>query len=440
MVGIVIVSHSAPLASAVVSLAQQVTPNPVAIAIAAGIDDPENPFGTDALSIQNAIESVYDESGVIVLMDLGSAVLNAEMALEFLTEEQRSNVKLCEAPLVEGAIAAVIEASFNAPLAKVVEAARNSLIGKISQLGLDNLEEIPQQSPNNDRQKLANNSNFSTENNTKIQLIVTNKQGLHLRPAAQVVTTANRFISEITLQNLTTQSQIISAKSVNQVMLLNVREGHLLEITAQGEDAILALETLQELIKNQLDQSTVISIETLPETSSSATLRGIPASPGIALAQIISYQPSIPEISTETSDNPSLEWEKLQQALKTAIKELEYLIKQNSGEAASIFQAHLLYLQDKTLINPTYSLIFSQNLSAATAWKTVIEDLINSYQSLSDRYLQARAMDIKDVGMRVFQLLTGIKTQSVILSQEGILVTTDLKVDIGSLQLKTPKN
>jgi len=76
----------------------------VSLAVAGGIDDPENPLGTDAIQVNQAIASVYSDEGVVVLMDLGSA-LSAEMALEFLPEEQRDKVHLREAPLVEGAIA-----------------------------------------------------------------------------------------------------------------------------------------------------------------------------------------------------------------------------------------------------------------------------------------------------------------------------------------------
>lgn len=105
MIGLVIISHSAKLAAGVEELARQMTQVPVPIALAAGIDDSENPFGTDAIKVQAAIESVYSEAGVLVLMDLGSAIMSAEMALEFLPQEQRKNVRLCAAPLVEGAIA-----------------------------------------------------------------------------------------------------------------------------------------------------------------------------------------------------------------------------------------------------------------------------------------------------------------------------------------------
>src|SRR3569832_258410 len=104
MVGIVIVSHSEKLATGVQELATQmvqgsqhgvISPDALRFAIAAGIDDPENPLGTDAMQIYQAIESVYSDEGVVVLMDLGSAILSAEMAIEIQPEEQRANLCLC---------------------------------------------------------------------------------------------------------------------------------------------------------------------------------------------------------------------------------------------------------------------------------------------------------------------------------------------------------
>ena len=99
MVGIVIVSHSAKLATGVKELARQMIQTDIPLAIAAGIDDPENPFGTDALQIQAAIESVSNPAGVVILMDLGSAIMSAEMAWEFLPEEQRKKAGGVTTPL-----------------------------------------------------------------------------------------------------------------------------------------------------------------------------------------------------------------------------------------------------------------------------------------------------------------------------------------------------
>ncbi len=137
MVGIVIVSHSALLAAGVQELARQMVQNAVPLASAAGIDDAENPLGTDVMAIQDAIASVYSQDGVLVLMDLGSAVLSAEMAWEFLTTEQQANVKLCAAPLVEGTIAAAVQAATGASLEAVIAEAQNALTAKASQLSVD---------------------------------------------------------------------------------------------------------------------------------------------------------------------------------------------------------------------------------------------------------------------------------------------------------------
>lgn len=106
MIGLAIVSHSARLAEGVRELALQVAQGKVRIAAAGGTADPENPIGTDAFRVLEAIDAVYSEDGVLVLMDLGSAVLSAEMALELLGEDRRAHVRLCAAPLVEGAVAA----------------------------------------------------------------------------------------------------------------------------------------------------------------------------------------------------------------------------------------------------------------------------------------------------------------------------------------------
>ncbi|MGB7509234.1 MAG: dihydroxyacetone kinase phosphoryl donor subunit DhaM, partial [Mycobacterium sp.] len=103
LVGLVVVSHSRALARAAVALAQEmVHGRQVKIAIAAGLDD--TTFGTDATQIVEAITIAEQGAGVVVLMDLGSAVLSAELALDLLDDELRAGVVLCPAPLVEGLV------------------------------------------------------------------------------------------------------------------------------------------------------------------------------------------------------------------------------------------------------------------------------------------------------------------------------------------------
>ena len=105
MVGIVIVSHSQKLAEGVVELAKMMAAQ-APIAAAGGLDDGE--LGTSYEKIFAAVEKVYSSDGVIILMDMGSAVMTTEMVLEDL---DRPNVKMIDAPLVEGAVLAAVESA-----------------------------------------------------------------------------------------------------------------------------------------------------------------------------------------------------------------------------------------------------------------------------------------------------------------------------------------
>src|SRR5262245_39348155 len=130
MIGLVFVSHSAKLAEGVYELANQMTQGQVPLAVAGGVDDPANPFGTDPTKIVQAIEAVFTEEGVLVLMDLGSALLSAEMALEFLPEEKRAKVRLSSAPLVEGAMAAATQALVTSDIEQIITEAQGALMAK----------------------------------------------------------------------------------------------------------------------------------------------------------------------------------------------------------------------------------------------------------------------------------------------------------------------
>lgn len=109
MIGIVIVSHSIKIAAGVCDLARQMAAPELALIAAGGMAD--GAIGTDAIKIQTAIEKVDSGDGVVILVDLGSAVLSTDLAMDLLDPELRQRVILADAPLVEGAILAAIEAS-----------------------------------------------------------------------------------------------------------------------------------------------------------------------------------------------------------------------------------------------------------------------------------------------------------------------------------------
>lgn len=104
MVGIVIVSHSENLAKSVIELTSMMA-SEARIAPAGGLED--GSFGTSFEKIQAAINSVYSDDGVLILMDMGSAVMTTEMVLEMLDKEK---VAMVDCPLVEGAVVATIAA------------------------------------------------------------------------------------------------------------------------------------------------------------------------------------------------------------------------------------------------------------------------------------------------------------------------------------------
>lgn len=124
MVGIVIVSHSAKVAEGVKEMAEQMAGSGQRIIAAGGLED--SSLGTDAIKISSAISAADSSDGVVVLVDLGSAVLSAETALELLDETVRQRVRIADAPLLEGSIVAAVQAAAGDPLTAVVAAAEET--------------------------------------------------------------------------------------------------------------------------------------------------------------------------------------------------------------------------------------------------------------------------------------------------------------------------
>lgn len=122
-VSIVIVSHSADVARGAADMVRQMVGKEVRVAFCGGNAD--GGLGTDVGKIMDAISSVYTPKGVAVLVDLGGAETNSEMAIEMLPEEQGVNVRICNAPIVEGAVMAATEAAGGAALAVVCATAED---------------------------------------------------------------------------------------------------------------------------------------------------------------------------------------------------------------------------------------------------------------------------------------------------------------------------
>ncbi len=116
-VGIVIVSHSPKVAEGAADMVRQMVGDEVPVAWTGG--NPVGGLGTSVPAIMGAIDRAWSEAGVAILVDLGGAETNSEMAIEMLPEDRQSKVVVCNAPIVEGAVIAATEAASGAPLSLV---------------------------------------------------------------------------------------------------------------------------------------------------------------------------------------------------------------------------------------------------------------------------------------------------------------------------------
>jgi dihydroxyacetone kinase phosphotransfer subunit len=116
-VSIVIVSHSPDVARGAAAMVRQMVGHEVRVAHCGG--NPDGGLGTDVAAIKRCIEQVYSAKGVAVLVDLGGAETNSEMAIEMLPPDWQGNVVVCAAPVVEGAVMAATEAAGGRALDKV---------------------------------------------------------------------------------------------------------------------------------------------------------------------------------------------------------------------------------------------------------------------------------------------------------------------------------
>jgi phosphoenolpyruvate-protein phosphotransferase/dihydroxyacetone kinase phosphotransfer subunit len=417
VVGLVIVSHSATLAEGVAELARGMGAD-VPIELAGGVDAPEPALGTDATRVLEAIEQADQGDGVVVLMDLGSAVLSAEMALDLLPEEKRGRVLLCEAPLVEGAVAAAVTAKLGASPEEVAAEARGSLAAKVAHLGAGETA-APAEAAAGDSETLT--------------LTVRNPLGLHARPAARFVQTAGGFDAEISVTNLTEARGPASGRSLNALATLGVRQEHEILVTARGRQAGEALAALAALAERDFDDAPAAPPPPPPARAPAApagALAGLPGAPGTALGAARHFRAAEPEVPTDPASDPQAEWKALQAAIERVRREIQATresVATRAGEySAAIFDAHLLFLDDDTLLEPARRAIFEQSDNAAHAWHTAAETVAAEYRQLDDEYMRARADDLTGVARQVVAQLVGGETAAAAVTEPGIVVATDL--------------
>jgi phosphocarrier protein FPr len=399
VIGIVVVSHSRALADAAVGLAREMVDAETGprVVVAAGLD--ATTFGTDATAVSAAIEEVDSPDGVLVLLDLGSAVLSAEMALEFVDPDLAGRVRLSSAPLVEGLVAAVVLASTGADLDAVVAEAEQGLVAKQAHLGdasPDASADVTGGAPGEQGDKGGPAASAD--------VTVDNPHGLHARPAAKVVALLRGFDATITLTNLDTGKGPVNAGSLSAVATLDARQGHHVRVTASGPQADEAVAAFGELAARAFDDPpTPTVISGAPAHARSGSGLDLALGPALVRRSTVdtsTYEPG--DVATETTRSRDAV-----ATVQARLEELERSTTKSAGEdAGAIFVAQRAFLDD-----PDVTGLVDQDLasgrSAVDAWGARLDAVAAGFESLADAYQRERAADVRSVQGAVLRALTG---------------------------------
>ncbi|MFC0433183.1 dihydroxyacetone kinase phosphoryl donor subunit DhaM [Kutzneria buriramensis] len=219
-VGLVIVSHSAKLAQGVAELTAQMAPD-VTIRPAGGMSD--GTLGTDFDLVLTALEQADTGQGAVLLYDLGSARMIADLVVESHSDPLHAVV--VDAPVVEGAVAAAVAAQGGADLAGVARAAG------------ERPPEFGAEKPKTEGEG--------------VDLVLRNEVGLHARPAALLVRTIASLKADVTVYH---DGQRADARSVLALMGLSARGGDTIKVVADGPDAAEALRRIGKLVEINFEE------------------------------------------------------------------------------------------------------------------------------------------------------------------------------------------
>lgn len=408
MVNLVIVSHSAQLGNGVAELARQMlSGDGCKLAIAAGIDDVDNPIGTDPIKVMEAIESVADTDHVLVMMDIGSALLSAETALDLLDPAIAAKVRLCAAPLVEGTLAATVSAANGDGIDKVINDAMNALEAKRVQLGLP-----PQTAPSPVVAAFADDRDALS-----VTVVIRNPNGLHVRPASRLVSALSGFDAELVLEKAGKRA---TPDNINQIALLQVRCNDTLKLLARGPQADAALAAFTALAADDFGESTEIAKAENPAPAPLARVEG-----SAVLWDLPHQLPGLQPCADVLQEQRNL-----MRAIELTLDDLNALTvlaeEKYSADIAAIFSGHHMLLDDADLYEEACRIISEKYCSASLAWDSVMTDLSKQYRQLNDTYLQARYIDIDDLRNRTLAHLSGNAVSQPAISWPAIVIADDI--------------
>jgi len=253
-------------------------------------------------------------------------------------------------------------------------------------------------------------------------LTLHNPNGLHARPAAVLAQAAKGFNASIYLHK---QTQSANAKSLVAIMALQTVRGDILQVSAAGQDAEMAINTLVALLAEGCGETVSREVEPVASVPSATLLKGVCASPGSAFGEVV--QVVEPELTiTEAGAGEAAERATLERGLLAATHALQALQDKAGGSAqAEIFRAHQELLEDPTLLEQAHRLL-AQGKSAAFAWNRATATTAELFQGLGNALIAERAADLADVGQRVLKLILGVQDSVWDVPERAILIAEQL--------------
>ena len=397
MIHLILVSHHPDIARGIAALAAQMSAAPDTIHTAAGIDDADNPIGTDAVRIMQAILDADNPDGILILVDLGSAILSAQTALDLLDDPAlAARCRISAAPLVEGAISAAVAASSGADLETVAREATQALVAKQAALGETNAP--------------ASTAPVAVPSGDSATITLTNRDGLHARPAARLVAALTPYRARLILSCGDKQAD---GKSLNQLALLQARSGDRLTLHADGDDAAAALQTFRELAAANFGG---------PADNGDGPLLACATPATAAHIRAAVWRCDPPQHHGNSLHADRAAFDEAVATVAARLTTLQHAISARLGaDAGDIFAAHAQLLAELAEATLTHAAT-----NYAPVWQEETTQAAAALAALPDPYLRARAADIHDLAQQVLALLATAPEAVVPDDAPFILVARDL--------------
>ncbi len=414
-VGLVLVSHSLPLAEAAATLAREIVGSePPRIAIAAGRAD--GGTGTNATRVAAAISEASEGAGVVVLTDLGSAVLSADMALEFLGG--RIAVRVVPAAFVEGLLAAVVRAGAGDPL-EVVAAEASAALGP--KLAL--LSDSPAATDPAARAPIPEPTAIDLPAPPALRRVrVRNEGGLHARPAAEIAALAATFEATVALE--VDGKAPAPAGSPLSISILTAKAGNDVTVRAVGADAAAAVAAITALIEGGFGEPLIAS-----PTEPGRSTGPLGVSPGRVIGPVAVLVHAIAEPSATAMMAPPARAAAagiLMDALRATAAEYRRRASTTDGHRAEVLAATAAIADDDVVSAAAVAAVRERGVTAERAIWEAFARTVDAYRAAGGELLD-RITDLHDVRDRVIAALTGIEPPGLPVRHEPyILIADDL--------------